>query len=262
MDVICVDDEMLALELLVLNCSKIEEIDSVQGFNSSAEALEYAKTHTFDVAFCDIDMPQMNGIELATAMRAINPTLNVVFTTAFSEYALDALNSDCSGYLLKPISKDKIEHQLSVLRFKKEQAISDVKKVRFQCLGVFQVFVNEAPPKFQYAKTLELLAILVDANGSLLNNRQLSCLLWEDDSDHTAYYKRLRSDLIATMEDLGCGNAFIISKGSLGIDKRMVECDYYDLLDGKSNVKYTGKYMSQYSWAEETYAFLEGHYNV
>ena len=117
MKAICVDDEILALELLLLNCSKIEEITSVEGFRSAAEAICYAKDHTFDIAFCDIDMPDMDGITLSRNLRNILPNLNVIITTAYDKYALNAFEQDCSGYILKPISVDKIKHQLSVLRF-------------------------------------------------------------------------------------------------------------------------------------------------
>jgi len=256
MDVICVDDEIMALKLLILNCNKIEEIDTVQGFSTSAEALEYAKSHKFDVAFCDIDMPYMNGIELATKMRKLNPNLNVVLTTAYSEYALDAFNNDCSGYIMKPISVNKIKHQLSVLRFKQGQNTPNGEKpVHIQCFGYFQVFIHNKPPKFTYTKTLELLAILVDAKGGLITNRQISCFLWED-GEHTEYFKKLRADLLNTFADAGCNDVLHISKGSIGINKALVDCDYYNYLSGTHTAAYTGEYMYQYSWAEETNALL------
>ena len=117
MKVICVDDEILALKLLVLCCNKIDEIESVKGFTSPYDALDYAAFNTFDVAFCDIDMPDMDGIIFSRKLRETIPSLNVIITTAYDKYALDAFKSDCSGYILKPISVDKIKHQLSVLRF-------------------------------------------------------------------------------------------------------------------------------------------------
>lgn len=115
MDVICVDDELMALKLLLLNCRKIDKIDSVQGFHTSAMAIEYARTHKFDVAICDIDMPFLDGFELSKELRKLNPNLRIIYTTAYSEHTLRALKSESSGYILKPVSVEKIRLQLSSL---------------------------------------------------------------------------------------------------------------------------------------------------
>ena len=138
---------------------------------------------------------------------------------------------------------------------------SDGKKVKITCLGNFQVLLNDALPKFTYAKTLELFALLVDANGSQMTTREIAALLW-DDEGHDEYLKKLRRDLLDTFSDAGCAEIFYISKGKLGIHRELVSCDYYDLLDQIPGPVYLGKYMSQYSWAEATNSYLEMNINV
>ena len=261
MKVICVDDEVLALNLLLLNCSKIEEISSVKGFSSPAEALDYAASNAVDVAFCDIDMPDMDGITLSRKLRELNPNLNVIITTAYDKYALDAYKNDCSGYILKPISVGKIKHQLSVLRFAPPDLNKAPKRVIINCLGNFQVLINGKLPEFKYAKTLELFAVLVDAQGSQITNKEIMVTLWDDDN-HEEYYKKLRKDMLDTFGAAGCDDIFYISRGMLGIKKELVDCDFYKLLDGISGPTYLGKYMSQYSWAETTNSYLEMNINV
>ena len=80
----------------------------------------------------------------------------------------------------------------------------------------------------------------------------------EDDSDHKAYYHRIRSDLISAFANLGCENVIQQQKGMLGICVKDVDCDYYDYLNGKFPLEklYHGEYMAQYSFAEVTNAEL------
>ena len=79
-----------------------------------------------------------------------------------------------------------------------------------------------------------------------------------DDDAHNAYYQRLRSDLRAVFSEIGCESLIIQQKGLLGLAVDMVDCDYYDYLNGKTPLEklYHGEYMAQYSFAEVTNAEL------
>ena len=124
--------------------------------------------------------------------------------------------------------------------------------------GNFEVFCDGKPITFTYGKTKEMLAYIIDRNGAMCPNREIIGILWEDsaENDHVSYFKNCRSDLLTTLDKIGCGDVIIRQRGGLGVVKDMISCDYYDVLDGRSGL-YRGEYMSQYDWAEVTHASLE-----
>lgn len=252
MRVICVDDEQLSLDLIMDNCRSIESIKKIKGFDDSLEALEYAKSNKIDVAFLDIDMPNMDGITLAKKLRELLPNLNVIMTTAYSSYALDAYNNDCSGYLIKPITADAIRHQLDILRFKVPD--EEEKRVRIQCFGNFEVFVDNVPLNFSYNMSKEVVAILADRKGALCSNSQISAILWED-GEHPEYFKSLRRDVLETFKKADCPNVILHQRGMMGLNRNEVYCDFWN-----EEEAYNGEYMTQYSWAEETNSELHFKY--
>jgi len=101
---IIVDDEPLALDILESYIEKIPNINLLQRCGSAVEAFEIVRSGEVDLMFLDIQMPQMTGIEFLKSLK--NPPL-VVFTTAYSEYALDGYDLNVLDYLLKPIPFDR-----------------------------------------------------------------------------------------------------------------------------------------------------------
>ena len=79
--------------------------------------IEYAKKNRVALAFLDIELRKTTGLELCRALLDINPRTNVVYLTAYSNYALDAWNTGASGFMLKPITPEGIREQLENLRY-------------------------------------------------------------------------------------------------------------------------------------------------
>lgn len=100
MKCIIVDDEPIAREGLENLIKKFPELILVGSFDSAESASEYIKNHSVDLVFLDIEMPEINGLEFA---RTIPKTTLVIFTTAYSEYALDSYEVDAVDYLVKPM---------------------------------------------------------------------------------------------------------------------------------------------------------------
>lgn len=96
---VAIDDEPLALSLIRSFCEDIEFIELVATFSSTAKATEYLQDHSVDLLFLDIQMPGMNGIEFSKTIPGQTMT---IFTTAFSEYAVEGFNLNALDYLLKP----------------------------------------------------------------------------------------------------------------------------------------------------------------
>ncbi len=104
---IAVDDEPLALGLVASFVQKTPFLALVGKFGSAVEALRYLHEHpgTVDLAFLDIQMQELNGLELARVLGPAGP--RVVFTTAFSQYALDGYRVDALDYLVKPFNYEE-----------------------------------------------------------------------------------------------------------------------------------------------------------
>jgi DNA-binding LytR/AlgR family response regulator len=104
---IAVDDEPLALGLVASFIQKTPFLELAGRFGSAVEALKYLHDHpgTVDLAFLDIQMQELNGLELARVLGPAGP--RVVFTTAFSQYALDGYRVDALDYLVKPFNYEE-----------------------------------------------------------------------------------------------------------------------------------------------------------
>ena len=108
MKVICVDDEKFVLSDLLETIREIPEIQEATGFRDIQEVLKFLETNSIQIAFLDIDMPEMNGLELCKKIHEISPVTKVIFTTGYPQFALDAFKNHAIGYLLKPVKKDDL----------------------------------------------------------------------------------------------------------------------------------------------------------
>lgn len=248
MKILAVDDEKLMLGALVSAIEEATPDSSIYSFRKGAEALEFAAENKVDVAFLDIRMRGMDGLDLAKELMSIYPELNVIFCTGYDDYISEAFREvRCNGYITKPVDAEQITKELMHLRRPLE--LKEEKKVRFQCFGYFEAFVNGEAIEFGTSKTKELLAYLVHADGAVCSNQELMVYLWEDDLGHDSYFKKIRKDLMDTLERYGCADIVHKQRAGLGIRTELVECDYYDWKK-IHNGRYPGEYMKQYTWSE------------
>jgi DNA-binding LytR/AlgR family response regulator len=115
MKCIVIDDERIAREGLMEFIKEFDFLENIGSYSNAHLALEKLKTETVDLIFLDIQMPFMNGLEFAQIIRD-NASL-IIFTTAFSEYALKGYKVNAVDYLLKPIFFD--DFKASVYKAKK-----------------------------------------------------------------------------------------------------------------------------------------------
>ena len=116
-NVILVDDIKL---ILVDGLPVLEEVmpnANVVGFLGAEETIEYAKNNHISLAFLDIELRNTSGLDLCRDLLAINPRTNVVYLTAYSDYALDAWSTGASGFMLKPLTVEGVKEQLKNLRY-------------------------------------------------------------------------------------------------------------------------------------------------
>ena len=110
---IAIDDEPPALKVLEVFCSKTDFIDLQKTFNKPAEAQKHLRKFPVDLLFLDINMPSINGLELH---REINQDTMVIFTTAYSEYAVEGFNLNAVDYLLKPFTLKRFLQSMDKVR--------------------------------------------------------------------------------------------------------------------------------------------------
>ena len=103
---IAIDDEPLALELIKALCNRINYVTLARTFTKPALALEYIAQNPVDLIFLDINMPTISGLEFS---EKLPPDTMVIFTTAYSEYAVEGFNLNAVDYLLKPFGMERFE---------------------------------------------------------------------------------------------------------------------------------------------------------
>lgn len=107
--VLIVDDEHLARKLLLDFISNIPHLEVVGVFSNANEAIEFLKDHQVDILLTDIQMPNISGIDF---IKKCNRPKTVIFTTAYSNYAIDGFDLHINDYLLKPISYPRFEEAI------------------------------------------------------------------------------------------------------------------------------------------------------
>ncbi|MBR1656594.1 MAG: response regulator transcription factor [Prevotella sp.] len=104
-----IDDEPLALQQLEGYIKKIPYLELAASCQSVSEALGIIKTDSIDAVFTDVNMPDMNGLDFVRAIHDTGENPLIVFTTAYSEYAVESFTVDAVDYLLKPFGQEDVE---------------------------------------------------------------------------------------------------------------------------------------------------------
>lgn len=255
MTIFAVDDEAAMLAELHQSIREACPEAEIHDFRFAAEALEEMTDSGLipDVVFSDIELPGMNGLDLAVRIKQLAPAAKIIFVTGYSQYALEAYRQHINGYVLKPIDADQIRQELEYLT---EPYRQDPGKMQVRCFGYFEVYWQGKPVVFGRKQTKELLAFLIDRN-SICTSEEISDALWEGETNIKACKTRLRSllhDLKGTLAEIGAANIVIRRRDTIGIDSTLLDCDYYRFLKGDIQAvnAFHGEYMKQYSWAEST----------
>lgn len=187
MRAILVDDERLALDSLEKLLSEQSEVEVIGKYRDPLLALEAARKERPDVVFFDINMPVLTGIEAAEQLNNDVPSADIVFVTAYDEYAVKAFEVNALDYVLKPVKRDRLVKTL--------QRLIDVRKQRPQvnefsaspvfirCFQTLQIEVDRGEPqslRWRTAKAQELFAYLLYRCGQPVRKGTLMDLLWPD----------------------------------------------------------------------------------
>lgn len=273
---IVVDDEPLALQLLAKKLSNFENIEVVESFSNAYEALQAIKHLDFQVAFLDIEMPIINGIDLAELIQEQKPDIHIVFVTASENYAIQAFELHSIDYLVKPVLNSRLEK--TILRLQQQIQLSSQQSVVHQqntpslevvCFAEFAAYSQGKLIAWKTAKVKELFAFFITNLNTPVNRDMLIDLLWPENEYQKAKIQLHTSIsyLRKTLASIGYKNVLTFSNQSYILDLPHFTCDALELKQliqthktiDHTNIgqleqltkKYTGHYMelNHYEWA-------------
>jgi DNA-binding LytR/AlgR family response regulator len=204
---IVVDDEKIILDEL---CALIRETEmEVAGaFRDPYEAFNAVLEIRPDAVFCDIEMPGMNGIELAKKIGAFDPEIQIVFVTAYEEYALKAFEVCAVHYILKPLTQEQIQEAVKrVLRVRrmceKRGEVREPVMIKSQAGVPDRISVRERDdvvilkiPDIVYLKSEKGKTVIVTKRGSY--NSRAGLQFWEDKLKELDFLRCHRSFIVNT----------------------------------------------------------------
>lgn len=203
---ITIDDEHPNHILLKRVIDQNGQVEVVKQFTHPKTALEKISEIKPDVAFVDIEMPDMNGLELAEKILAIHGKTHIIFVTAYSQYAIEAFKVNALDYILKPVDAQEMNRVIRKIMDRTSQQRPEsanknqeiMHKGRILCIGEFEVYGKLSNQKVHWmtSKVEELLAYLVIHLGKPIDKWKLCDLLWPNlDPDraktnlHTSIYR-------------------------------------------------------------------------
>lgn len=199
--VILVDDEepaLIHLERLLQNDGRVQIAGK---YTSAKEALQHLSPEHADIAFLDIGMPEMNGLEAAELIQEQFPSIRIVYVTAYSAYAVEAFELYALDYLLKPVDADRIRKTIDRVQEymaltgkhadrPEAAAVADVINVRcFKRLELVTGAASKEKVKWRTKKAQELFAYLLHLKGAWVTKERLIEKLWrEQEQDKAVTY--------------------------------------------------------------------------
>lgn len=185
---ILIDDMRPALRELEFLLKKYPDISIDGMYTDPLTAIERIDEIKPQAVFLDINMPQLRGMDAASKILDISPETDIVFVTAYDQYAVEAFELHAIDYLLKPIAEERLEKTVERLRkktpVKKEQPSS---KLQIRCFGRFRMgWDGQEPIKWRIEKARELFAYLLQNQNREIPRDELLDKLWPEDAPERA----------------------------------------------------------------------------
>ena len=117
MTIIAVDEDKASLKKIEKTLSKLKPDATCYYFDSSLSALAKAREEEIDVAFLDVEMSELSGIDLGKYLSELNPYVNLIYYTEKTDFAYEAMQLHASGYIKKPGSDTLVKGELDILRY-------------------------------------------------------------------------------------------------------------------------------------------------
>lgn len=251
MRAIVVDDESLLLDSFLRFSRNIKDLDVIKTFEFAEGAIEYAETQSFEIAFLDIELPGMNGVECAKILRSKMPNLLIVFTSAYYDYLHESNEIGADDYLLKPYSEQIIERSMEKMRLLVHR---QKKNIYVQMFGRF-VIMKDGEPVPLRGKAKEILALILAKRGKEISNEEIYSTIWESrectNVSMKVYYNALKR-LKDNLKKYDIQNIIFSTPRGQMANLEAFDCDYYSWKDNKDEKQeqFNGEFMTEYTWGE------------
>lgn len=284
--IIAVDDEIYSLKRFENIIKEEKRVELVDSFTDPFAALEFIKNNPIDIAFLDIEMPGLNGLELAERIQEADPYVSIVFVTAFDQYSLDAFKAHAIGYLLKPLDIEEFSSQINILdRTRAPRVNQDAAKDESEdkatlivnCLGSFNCYLKgkeDETVTFRTTKTAELFALLIHHYESPATKYFILDSLFPDmdyEKSNKLFYVSC-SYLRSAFSKLGITGILVRENDNYRLNFSNIECDYVNFIKysqrindmsieelNKASILYKGEYLKGYAyeWAIESKPYVD-----
>jgi two-component system LytT family response regulator len=227
---IIVDDEPLSVKRLNRILTESGVVDVCQTFLSPLEASDFAKKNPIDLFFLDISMPEIDGMSLATHLRAHDSAIHIVFVTGYDDYAVQAFEMNALDYLMKPVTAERVARTLDRVRSKPAVIISE-SLLAVRLFNGFQLYRQDEDRnmlRLRSPKTEELLAFLIYKGKA--SREEIIDTLWcglepekaNKNLNSTLYYIR------KAISQSQLKNPITVYRKEIWIEEGHLACDLYE----------------------------------
>jgi len=253
---IALDDEYHALDRFSSLAEETGEIEVCGLFETVSGFMDYIKDNSCDVVFLDIEMPGRSGMEIVDDILNLQPGIEIVFVTAYNQYALQAFENSAIDYILKPLTLKRLLKTINRINKIAKMPTEDQKPF-IKCFGSFEVFIENKPVVWPNAKAKEILAFLVHKCGVAVSWDLIIEAVWPEYTDFEKAHANFHSTMYLLrkrMDELGINSILECRRNNYRIYADKIKCDYYDFVamptDQQKN-KAIGGYMQEngYIWA-------------
>lgn len=229
--------------------------DKINVFSSAGDAFwEIEKNELFPkLFFVDFACFEKEIDKIDKKLLQINNEMSIIYLGTEKEHL-----SKYGMHILTKIDEKTLKE---LAEKSKSSKISGPKNIKVVTFGNFDVFVSGKAVHFKRNKSKEILAYLINKNGTSVTHAELAAALWEDEEYDRSHQKQLQviiGDLQKSLDEANIGEILIKQRTGLMVNKSELDCDYYNFLNGDQGAisSFCGEYMSAYSWAEITEGFL------
>lgn len=248
---IVVEDNSLMSEVFFSMTKNIDDL-SVEGiFTNAEDVIEFTKSHQYEIAFLDIELPGINGVECAKKLREKMPKLLIVFITAHDNYIRESNQMGGDDYLVKPYSEAAIQATMEKMRFLVKR---QKKNVYVEMFGRFVIKKDNIPIPLR-GKTKEILALILVKRGKEISNEEIYSIIWENreysNENMKVYYNALKR-LKDNLKKYNIENIIISTTRGQMANMDMFDCDYYLWLEHRNDnqEQFEGEFLTEYTWGE------------
>ncbi len=273
LDAVLFDNEQGSLKLLQIQLGKIENVHICGSYTKYPALMDGIIKYTPDIAFVDIEVPGKNGLDIALEIKALLPKINIIFVTAYNQYAVKAFEIEAFDYILKPVRTERIQKAIDRISSLMERG--DKNAVQVCMMKRFQIRnKNGEAVKWRTKKVEELAAYLIDQKGREISTENAIDVLWPEGA-YTNGKKLLYTTKYYLKKDMERHSVDIFENGSnYKVSSEKIKCDSDALSDLLESItvdctnlnlveklfnRYPGAYLDEnyYLWAENKRDALE-----